>query len=82
MGRFGGFVRSYFAILVIVIFFTIFVAILALIAFLPIAIYYLLCTYTKMCISLTILAVIEILWLPIGIMIDAKILNSFIVWGD
>jgi len=82
VGRASKFVRSYFTILAIAIFFAIFVAILALIAFLPIAIHYLLCTYAKTCISLTILAVMEILWLPIGIMIDAKILNSFIVWGD
>jgi hypothetical protein len=77
MRRLSKFIDEYIGILVIVVLFIIFICITILVSFLPIAIALLLHIYAKIPLNIVAIAVTEFLWFPIGIMIDAKILDWF-----
>jgi hypothetical protein len=77
MDRLKDFAGEYIGVLVIVVLFIIFVCIVTLVAFLPVAIALLIHIYAKIPLNIVAIAVTELLWLPIGLMIDAKILDWF-----
>jgi hypothetical protein len=80
MDRLKDFAGKYIGIFVVIMLFIIFVCIVIFVAVLPIVIALILHIYAKIPLNIATLAVTEFLWLPIGIMIDEKILDWLADW--